>query len=366
MPISSSTSSSRSWKNYFLKSNTISYSNSVLSKIRNSVDLSKPFTSSVREISKNPGILFLSLDASKEKIQLFHHVSVIGGSWTEEKEKLVGILGYGSDIIPIQIMQNSIKEVKGKSFTFDQIAERLRYKDPLEHDRTAKSSLHHFNILPIPALVTHVFLGLEETDPFNVATAFVQAMYQFDSEGFFEDENQDNQEKVAIDKDEDEQSSPSAENRNNEEEKSMEMKLDRNANKILQNSFVEEFAHILQFCRLCHRKVVTPILYTLLNVPSSDSWLSSVYSSLGCNVFVLKKSKRGYLENSPSNQEEMQLYKISRTDEHLINTMLKIHESFDNNITQSNKEKEEKEPGFKPLEPHKKKPHTKCISITSI
>jgi hypothetical protein len=50
----------------------------------------------------------------------------------------------------------------------------------------------------------------------------------------------------------------------------------------------------------------------------------------------------------------MQLYKISRTDEHLINTMLKIHESFDSNITKSNKEKEEKEPGFKRLEHHKK------------
>jgi len=41
---------------------------------------------SVREISKNPGIAFISLDASEEKIQLFHHVSVLGGSWTEEKE----------------------------------------------------------------------------------------------------------------------------------------------------------------------------------------------------------------------------------------------------------------------------------------
>jgi hypothetical protein len=34
--------------------------------------------------------------------------------------------------------------------------------------------------------------------------------------------------------------------------------------------------------------------------------------------------------------------------------MLKIHESFDNNISRTNKEKEEKEPGFKRLEYHKK------------
>ncbi len=34
--------------------------------------------------------------------------------------------------------------------------------------------------------------------------------------------------------------------------------------------------------------------------------------------------------------------------------MLKIYESVDNNIHRSNKEKEEKEPGFKRLEPYKK------------
>jgi hypothetical protein len=45
---------------------------------------------------------------------------------------------------------------------------------------------------------------------------------------------------------------------------------------------------------------------------------------------------------------------MSRKDEHLINTMLKIHESVDNNIHHSNKKKEEKEPGFNRIKPHKK------------
>jgi hypothetical protein len=125
-----------------------------LEKIRKSVDPSRPFSSSVLEISKNPGIAFISLDASEEKLQLFHHVAVIGGSWTMEKEMLVGVLGSSSNLVPIQIMSNSIKEIKGKSFTFDQIADRLKSKNSLNHDRTAKSDFNNYNILPIPALLT--------------------------------------------------------------------------------------------------------------------------------------------------------------------------------------------------------------------
>ena len=121
MPISSTLLPSPSWKDYFLKSKNLSYSNLLLEKICKSVDPSRPFSSSVLEISKNPGITFISLDASEEKLQLFHHVAVIGGSWTMEKEMLVGVLGSSSNLVPIQIMSNSIKEVKGKSFTFDQI-----------------------------------------------------------------------------------------------------------------------------------------------------------------------------------------------------------------------------------------------------
>ena len=113
MPISSTLLSSPSWKDYFLKSKNLSYSNLLLEKIRNQLIL-----------------------------------------------------------VPIQIMSNSIKEVKGKSLTFDQIVDHLKRKDSLNHDRTAKSGFNNYNILPIPALLTQVFLELEETDPFSVATAF--------------------------------------------------------------------------------------------------------------------------------------------------------------------------------------------------
>jgi hypothetical protein len=48
--------------------------------------------------------------------------------------------------------------------------------------------------------------------------------------------------------------------------------------------------------------------------------------------------------------------KISRTDKdnYFINTMLKIHESVDKSLSKSATEREEKEPGFNKLEPHKR------------
>jgi hypothetical protein len=152
-----------------------------LKKIRNSVSPSRPFTNSILEFSKNPGIAFISLDASEEKLQLFHHVSLTGGSWTDNKETIVGVLGSGSMVIPIQIMSSSIKEVKGKSYSFDQFVNRIKLNTPMELDRSAKSEFYNHNILPIPALLTQVFLNLEELDPLSVASAFLQAMYQFDT-----------------------------------------------------------------------------------------------------------------------------------------------------------------------------------------
>ena len=181
MTISSASNRYPSWKDYFLKSKNLSYSNFVLEKIRKAVDPSSSFTSSVIEISKNPGITFILLDASGEKLQLFHHVSVIGNSWMSDKEKLVGVLGSCSDTIPIQIVQNSIKEIKRKSYTFDQFADRFKLKEPLKNDKSAKTDFHNYNILPIPALLTQVFLELENTDPLSVSAAFFQAMYQFDN-----------------------------------------------------------------------------------------------------------------------------------------------------------------------------------------
>ncbi len=354
MTIASSSNRYSSWKDYFLKSKNISYSNLVLEKIRNSVDPSRSFTSSVVEISKNPGITFIALDASGEKLQLFHHVSVIGGSWTSDKEKLVGVLGSGPNVIPVQLIQNSIKDVKGKSFSFDQLADRFKLKEPLKSDRSAKSEFYNYNILPIPALLTQVFLGLDNTDPLSVTTAFFQAMYQFDNKNLgdeeeqdpFEDEQrQDDQSKSGDSKTSDQENSHS-------DEELQETSPQKKGTTTPKNLFSVEFNHILQFCQLCHTKKMPSVLYTLIDGSSVQDWMLSVSISLG--LTVQKNNKRMISASPHSSDESTHSQKVSRTDEHLLSTMLKIHESFDNNFAKSDREKEEKEPGFKRLEPHKK------------
>jgi len=353
MTISSSRNRYPSWKDYFLKSKNITYSNLVIEKIRKAVDPSCSFTSSVIEISKNPGIAFFALDASGEKLQLFHHISVIGGSWTSDKEKLVGVLGSGSDIVPIQLIQSSIKDTKGKSFSFDQFADRFKLKEPLKSDRSAKSEFHNYNILPIPVLLTQAFLKLENTDPFSVSTAFFQAMYQFNNENLGEEEEAEPSD--AEQGSDDQSKSEESKSSNQDEPQSDEEPQDtptQEKGSTPKNLFSTEFNHILQFCQLCHAKKMPPVLYTLIDPTSVHNWMLSVSTSLGLKV---PKNNKIMISTSPhSSDESVHTQKVSRTDEHLINTMLKIHESFDNNFAKSNKEREEKEPGFKRLEPHKK------------
>ncbi len=118
----------------------------------------------------------------------------------------------------------------------------------------------------------------------------------------------------------------------------------------MKNLFANEFAHILHFCQLCYTKKISPVLYTLIDPSSIQDWLLYTTSSMGLK---LKNSGKRMISNSTPSLEDSDHHsqKVSHRDEHLISTMLKIHESFDNNITRSNKEKE---PGFKRLELHKK------------
>jgi len=354
MTISSASKTAPTWKDYFIKTKHASYSNFLLSKIRDSVNPTRPFIESISEISKNPGISFLSLDASEEKLQLFHNVSIIGGNWTDDKVKIVGALGSSDEIVPIEIMMNSVKEVKGKSHSFNQLVTKIKSNESWDHDRSAKSDFHNYNILPVPVLLSQVFLSLEDLDPLSVASAFFQAMYIFDND---DDEYLSNEDKLVESTDQDSTPNP----KSNELDESVEQehqdkepdpKQDEDAVKsfVMRNSFAEEFSHIIQFCQLCSWKKFPPILYTLIDKKNVKNWLSYVKISMGLSSS--NATKRFKLEDSPHEYDPAN--KISRKDEQMINTMIKLHECFDNNMSRSIKEKEEKEPGFNRLESHKK------------
>lgn len=74
------TSRLSTWKDFFLNSTKFDYLNSELCNLRESIKTLVDFLKSFEEISKNPGISFISLDPTETKLRLFHHPTVIGGS----------------------------------------------------------------------------------------------------------------------------------------------------------------------------------------------------------------------------------------------------------------------------------------------
>ncbi len=144
------------------------------------MDPSIPFIFSFEEISKNQGISFLSLDPTESYMQLFHHGAIIGGSWNSPAKQLVSVLGFDNEAKPIQIVQKSIKDVKAKSHSVDEFATGLQTQESFEQLRNPKIELVYKNIVPIPHLLTKTFMDLTETDPFSVAKAFFDQMFQYD------------------------------------------------------------------------------------------------------------------------------------------------------------------------------------------
>jgi hypothetical protein len=127
------------------------------------------FIKSFYEISKNEGIAFLSLDPSETQLQLFHHSSVLGGSWTCSTYHLEAVLGFDNFANPIQIIQKSVKDIKTKSHAMSDFSTNLETSELFENMKLAKLKFHFKNIIPIPVLLVQTFLSLKDTSPYSVA-----------------------------------------------------------------------------------------------------------------------------------------------------------------------------------------------------
>jgi hypothetical protein len=115
MPIPPKTS----WKSYFVGNHTLDSSIEQLDKIKASTGPDTPFEESFLEISKNPGISFLSLDPSESQIQLFHHGLILGGSRSSPSKQLITLLGIEIESKPIQLVQKSIQDIKARTFSIE-------------------------------------------------------------------------------------------------------------------------------------------------------------------------------------------------------------------------------------------------------
>jgi hypothetical protein len=311
-----------------------------LEKIKKASRDSLSFPQAFEEISKNGGISFLILDPSETQVQLLHHGHVIGGNWNAPAKKQVAILGSNFEAKPVQIIQKSIKNIKAKSFGFDEF---LEVKDDAEKFLVLDNPTEDFqfkNILPITNSLTKIFIQLPSTSPFEVAKAFIEKSSELSiREATLNTSTTSNPD--------DPDSHSASETFSETGEKDEEKGEDSEPTSVLSP---DDVVYAIQFCHLCATGKIPPVLYSLAPDPTISAWFKSISEG----IRKTPDSNKRPTPTSPESESESEVsspeLKISKKDHYLINTMIKLHDTMD----KSSKNKEDKEPGFKRLESHRK------------
>jgi len=197
---------------------------------------------------------------------------VLGGSWSNPNKVFVGILGSDKSAKPIQLISKSIKVNKSKTFSIAELIgdeEMEKFSD----SKQAKNEFQFRNIIPIPHILTKAYLALKEVDPHSVAQAFFEAMLEFDRqimtdarsdiaiEPDLQEEKETEKEEINQGDDIDEKSVKSS---------SIPTSTDNHCKMLL------EFGHVLQFCYLCYKKKLAPVLYSADTTPTIVQWFNSI------------------------------------------------------------------------------------------
>jgi hypothetical protein len=134
----------------------------------------------------------------------------------------------------------------------------------------------------------------------------------------------------------DTQSEPDLTDENIEEDKSSSNQNDKDPpstkiqkSKFKPPEFLQEFSHVIQFCHLCVKGKIPPVLYSIASNPEIDTWFSSL--KLTCLPKSRGSPKRSSTEPSSSNDEDISSPKqnLSCKDHYLIHMMLKLHDTID-------------------------------------
>ncbi len=105
-------------------------------------------------------------------MQVFHHPTIIGGSWTNLSKTSVAIIGFDHDAKPVEIIKKSVKDTKGKSHSLYELTLGSECVSDFEKLCNPKIELSIKNIIPIPVLLIQVFMGSSSTEPIPVALAY--------------------------------------------------------------------------------------------------------------------------------------------------------------------------------------------------
>jgi hypothetical protein len=291
-----------------------------MDKIMKVSNNSVSFPKSLEEISKNPGVSFLFLDPTETHLQLLHHGNVLGGNWSTLTKKLVAVLGVESDAKPVQIIQKLVKNIREKSFDWPAFEDSLTDLDSFKKMANPTEEFEFKNIIPIPNFLTKIFIQLSDTDPFDVAKAFLNSI----------SERNKSTDKQATDPLRDVSSDPDSQEISKEKDKSFDVStVDGSSVDLMKKDsqesdlYPEDILYSLQFCQLCVLGKIPPVLYSLVPDLEINNWFETLYS--GKNL-PAKNKKRTYHTKSPDQSDNSMRSspenKVSKKDHYLINTMI--------------------------------------------
>jgi len=323
-------------------------SNNHMGKLKKITQHSISFPKAFEEVSKNEGISILILDPTETHLQILHHDHVLRGSWTNPTKKLIAVLGFDEDAKPVQIAHKSVKNIKERSFSFEALQEVMDDEKEFVAMVDPDAEFLHKNILPIPNSLMKIFIQLDSTTPYKVAKAFMKKISVLKTSSI-------------------EYESPSKESTGNENDPKPSLDLPSQEGKDINEITLEDTEgektdpdtklspedtiQIIQFCPLCATSKIPPVTYSLLADADISSWFKSISKSSNNKSETKKRTNPATLDTDSESGTSSPENKISKMDHYLINTMIKLHDTMD----KSSKSKEDKEPGFKRLESHRKK-----------
>ncbi len=255
------------WKRVFLTNKDLETSNLHLNKIKKFSGHSVTLLKSFEEISKNVGVSFLILDPTESQLQIVHHGHVLRGNWSSLTKKLVTILGADPEAKPIHIAQKLIKNIKEKSFCFDEFAANVDKEEDFTNLDVPNLDFQFKNILPIPIFLMKVFIQLQSTTPHEVAKAFIRSISDLESSQTLVD------------------TSNSPDDMTTEEDREMEGDLaDINHETDLplvqtgpSNVIIpDDILYAIQICHLCTTGKIPPVLYSLSSDQETSNWFKSI------------------------------------------------------------------------------------------
>jgi len=268
-------------------------------------------------------------------------------------KRLVVVLGMDPQAKPIQIVEKSIRNVKEKSYSIGEFAASLEDESLFMTMKNLKIDFAHKNTVAIPNFLTKAFVSLNNMTHFCVLESFVKPMFSFDNSpdranlGSLLLEESD----IADNDDIYDQVGDST-----SDAKSVGVPAQNGDKTSTDHHYeVEPLLHVIQFCHLCTKGKIPPVLYSLASNQEIDSWFSSL--PVFINPIATQTNKHqappspadshSHDTNSPLQKEN----KSSRKDDYLINTMIKLHDTMDKN----SKTRKENDPGFHRLESHQQR-----------